>query len=52
MLAKNDIFTYKEINNLCLSPGIEKKNGSNSHVFLFFDHLYFSIKYVIFHTNL
>lgn len=22
---------------------IEKKNGSNSHVFLFFDHLFFSV---------
>jgi len=29
-----------------------EKYGSNSHVFLFFDHIYFSIKYVIFHTNL
>jgi len=24
MSAKNDIFTYKEINKLCLSLGIEK----------------------------
>jgi len=49
MLAKHDIFTYKEIKKkLCLSHGKEQKYGSNSHVFVFFDHLYFSIKYVIF----